>query len=85
MYNSLKKFYDTYSMLNGLIYKRDTIINKKTSFEIKLKELSSELIIVENAINKLCEHNWITDYIDKPNREGSNIIIYCDICYSSKH
>jgi len=85
MYNSLKKIYYTYSMFNGLIYKRDTIINKKTSFEIKLKELSSELIIVENAINKLCEHNWVTDYIDKPNGEGSQKIIYCDYCYSSKH
>ena len=84
MYNSLKRYYCTYSMLSELVYKRDSIINKKKSFEIKLKELSSELVIVENAINKLCEHNWITDYVDKPNGEGSEMIIYCDFCNSVK-
>ena len=90
MYNSLKRYYCTYSMLSNytmlseLVYKRDGIVNKKKSFEIKLKELSSELKIVENAINKLCEHNWITDYVDKPNGEGSEMIIYCDFCNSVK-
>jgi len=96
MYNGLKPYYCNYSMLSNystlsdytilseLVYKRDIIVNKKKTFEIKLKELSNELIIFENAINKLCEHDWITDYVDKPNGEGSEMIIYCNFCNSVK-
>tara|TARA_X000000368_G_C22991624_1_gene694608 strand:- start:1114 stop:1332 length:219 start_codon:yes stop_codon:yes gene_type:complete len=72
-------------MLNSLLVKRDNIINKKVLFEIKLKELNKELEILENAINKLCCHNWVIDYIDKPNGEGSEKITYCDCCYLNKN
>ena len=67
-------------MLGELIIKRNNIINKKVLFEIKLKELKDELKLIENALNKLCQHNWITDYIDKPNGEGSDKIVFCEIC-----
>lgn len=71
-------------MLNNLIIKRDNIIKKKILLEEKLDNINKELKQTENVISKLCNHNWITDYIDKPYGEGSFKIIYCENCYLNK-
>jgi len=71
-------------MLNNFIIKRDNIIKKKILLEEELKEVHIELKQAEQLINKLCKHNWITDFIDKPYGEGSVKIIYCEHCYLSK-
>jgi len=71
-------------MLNNLIIKRDNIIKKKILLEEELKNINKELKQTEKVINKLCDHNWITDFIDRPYGEGSLKIIYCDHCYLNK-
>ena len=71
-------------MLNILKEKRNKIINKKKIYEIKIKKLVDELKIIDNSLNKLCYHKWVTDYIDKPYSEGSEKITYCEFCYLNK-
>lgn len=71
-------------MFNELIIKRDNIIKKKVLLEEELKVVNIELKQTEQHINKLCQHNWITDFIDKPYGEGSMKIIYCEHCYLNK-
>ena len=71
-------------MLNNLIIKRNKIIKKKNILQTEIKNINAELKQTENLIHKLCQHNWITDYIDKPYGEGSDIIIYCENCYLTK-
>ena len=72
-------------MLNNFIIKRDNIIKKKILLEEQLTNINKELKQTEQVINKLCHHNWITDFIDKPYGEGSVKIIYCEHCYLNKH
>ena len=71
-------------MLNNLIFKRDNIIKKKNLLEEELKNINKELKQTEKVINKLCNHNWITDFIDRPYGEGSLKIIYCEHCHLNK-
>ena len=71
-------------MLNNLIIKRDNIIKKKILLEEELKNVNKELKQTEQVINKLCNHNWVTDFIDRPYGEGSLKIIYCEHCYLNK-
>ena len=71
-------------MLNNLIIKRDDIIKKKILLEEELKNINKELKQTEKVINKLCNHSWITDFIDRPYGEGSLKIIYCEHCYLNK-
>ena len=38
--------------------------------EETLKLVTDEIISTEKVINKLCEHSWVTDYIDNSNGNG---------------
>lgn len=71
-------------MLNNFVIKRDNIIKEKTLLKKQLTNINKELIQIEQVINKLCNHNWVTDFIDKPYGEGSVKIVYCDNCYLNK-
>tara|TARA_Y100001958_G_C20995360_1_gene381306 strand:+ start:325 stop:543 length:219 start_codon:yes stop_codon:yes gene_type:complete len=71
-------------MLNNLISKRDKIIKKKNIIEQELKRVNNELKQTEYIIRKTCNHCWVTDFIDKPYGEGSQRIVYCEVCFLNK-
>mgnify|MGYP001167873359 CR=1 FL=1 len=71
-------------MLQELINRRDNIIKEKKKYEEKLDDINNTLKMTECLINKLCDHCWETDYIDKKYGEGSERICYCIHCYLIK-
>jgi|TARA_B110000008_G_C16863242_1_gene521642 late competence protein required for DNA uptake (superfamily II DNA/RNA helicase) len=67
-------------MITTLIKNREfltTELWRKQQEIINLKEVIKN---TEKIIRKECNHNWIKDYIDNSNGEGSQLIIYCDNC-----
>jgi hypothetical protein len=67
-------------ILSVLIKNREflaTELWRKEQDIVSLKEVIEE---TEKIIREKCEHNWIKDYIDNKNGEGSQLIIYCDKC-----
>mgnify|MGYP001185604926 CR=1 FL=1 len=71
-------------MLNDFIIKKDKLIQKKMLLEEKLKLINDEIFSTEKVINKLCQHSWVTDYIDNSYGDGSYKIKYCEHCYLTK-
>ncbi len=71
-------------MLNEFIIKKNKLVQKKMLLEEKLKLVNDEIISTEKVINKLCQHSWVTDYIDNSNGNGSFKINYCEFCYLTK-
>lgn len=71
-------------MLSELIIKKKKLIQKKIYIEEQIKEINIKLKETDSLLNKLCSHNWIIDYIDKPFGEGSNTIKYCEYCHLIK-
>ena len=69
-------------MLNNFIIKKEKLVQKKILLEEKLKNINCEILSTDRVINKLCNHNWLTDYIDNSN--GSYQIKYCKNCYLTK-
>lgn len=71
-------------MLDDLLIKKDKLVNQKIKLEEQIKEIDIELNKTDKIIRKLCDHNWIIDYIDKPHGNGSTVINYCEFCYLNK-
>ena len=67
-------------MLSDLMIKRKKLIQEKIYMEKKIKEINMELKETDSLLNKLCSHNRIIDYVDKPYGEGSFQIKYCKYC-----
>ena len=67
-------------MIDEIIIKKNKLIQKKIYMENKIKEINIKIKETDRLLNKICSHNWIIDYIDKPFGEGSNTIKYCEIC-----
>lgn len=59
------------------------LIENREYFKNKLKYFIRLKDICERKIYKLCEHNYIDDYIDI-NPERSQKITYCTICEHAK-
>ena len=71
-------------MLNNLIIEKKELIKEKIKVENKLNSIKKKINEKDIMINKLCQHEWIIDYIDKPFGEGSNMIKYCCYCELTK-
>ena len=71
-------------MLKKLLLERNNFLKKRHILNIHLTNITTKLKNTENQIRKLCQHEWVVDYIDHKYGEGSNIIEYCRICELSK-
>tara|TARA_B100001093_G_C26859137_1_gene1029012 strand:+ start:7896 stop:8114 length:219 start_codon:yes stop_codon:yes gene_type:complete len=72
-------------MLSQLLLKKNDLINERVKLERKLKCVSTEINKIQCGINKLCKHEWVRDYIDKPYGNGSDTIYYCLYCETIKN
>ena len=71
-------------MINELLIKKNNFIKKKIIIKEELTKLNKQLKETNCLLNKICKHDWVIDYIDKPFGEGSIQIKYCYHCELTK-
>ncbi len=78
-----------YTLIDNLInYKTSLLTLQKTYIQHNLLEKNRinlhKIKKINDLMNTICDHKWITDYIDYPDGEGSYPIIYCVNCELNK-
>ena len=67
-------------ILSALIKNREFLTTELWRKEHDIENLKNIIKNTEIIIRKECKHNWIRDYIDNTDGEGSQLIIFCDKC-----
>ena len=84
-FNTLEKYIT--NLDNNYFIEDKTVIEDKIQIEDKIDSLIQQLYyyetIINNKLNNICEHEWITDDIDI-DPERSTKITYCKCCEVSK-
>jgi len=70
-------------MLHTLILIKKKLENEIMFLKSDIMEKQEMLRKINRVIDKNCQHNWVTDYIDV-DVERTERITYCDICEKSK-
>ena len=70
-------------MLNTLILVKKKLENEIMFLKSDIMEKQEILHKINGVIDKNCQHNWVTDYIDT-DVERTERITYCDICEKTK-
>lgn len=70
--------------MSDLHYKNELMKHDyETNYQYKTLDNNSTIDNIKNVLNKICKHNWTTDYID--DKYGtSKKIIYCTECEITK-
>lgn len=74
-----------YNLIN---YKSSLLTLQNTYIQYNLteknKDNSNKIEKINELLNIMCDHEWIEDYIDYPDGEGSYKIVYCSNCELNK-
>ena len=72
--------------ISALTAKHRSLSTDIVQLRNSLREKERELASVERAMNVVCEHRWVVDYVDQlqPYREGVRVE-YCEYCELTRH